>query len=225
MLKLWGRPESIGVQKVLWTCEELHVPFRRYDPDGPAKVRTATPLLEEPIPMVDERGLIVWESNALMRYLFAQFGDRLTPAQQSPSDGWVDWASSSLIPSVRLLNASVLRRRADGLDDTPRRAEECFRHAIRLETALAAAPFLGGDGLSMGDVAAGTAVWHWFAAGLERPRLPHLARWIDQLRARHGFERHVTRPLAQRRAALTSNPGRARGGPPRAPPQASSRSR
>jgi glutathione S-transferase len=209
MFKIWGRPDSIGVQKVLWTCEELHVPFRRYDPDRPA-ARTVSPLLEEAIPMVDERGLIVWESNALMRYLFVQFGERMALAQQRPSDGWVDWASSNLIPSVRLLSASVLRRRADGTDDTPRRAEECFRHAIRLETALAAAPFLGGDGLSMADIAAGTAVWHWFTAGLERPRLPHLARWIDQLRARHGFERHVSRPLAQRRSALNPNPERAR---------------
>jgi len=154
--------------------------------------------------MVDERGLIVWEPNALMRYLFSQFGRRMTSAAQNPSDDWVEWISSNLVPSVRLLSAGLLRRRGENVDETPRRAAECARHALRLETALTDAPFLGGEALSMADVAAGAAVWHWFALGLERPDLPQLCRWIAVLRARHGFERHVAKPLAQRRPALPS---------------------
>ena len=31
MLKLWGRINSINVQKVLWALEELNVPYERTD--------------------------------------------------------------------------------------------------------------------------------------------------------------------------------------------------
>ena len=31
MLKIWGRRNSINVQKVLWTCAELGLPYERVD--------------------------------------------------------------------------------------------------------------------------------------------------------------------------------------------------
>ena len=34
MLEVWGRNNSFNVQKVLWCCEELEIPFQRYDAGG-----------------------------------------------------------------------------------------------------------------------------------------------------------------------------------------------
>ena len=31
MLKIWGRSDSANVQKVLWACDEMGVPFDRED--------------------------------------------------------------------------------------------------------------------------------------------------------------------------------------------------
>jgi glutathione S-transferase len=31
MLRIWGRTNSINVQKVLWCCAELDLPFERID--------------------------------------------------------------------------------------------------------------------------------------------------------------------------------------------------
>jgi glutathione S-transferase len=31
VLEIWGRKNSVNVQKVLWCCGELGIPFRRYD--------------------------------------------------------------------------------------------------------------------------------------------------------------------------------------------------
>jgi glutathione S-transferase len=31
MLRIWGRTNSINVQKVLWCCAELDLPFKRID--------------------------------------------------------------------------------------------------------------------------------------------------------------------------------------------------
>ena len=35
MLKIWGRSTSSNVQKVLWCCAELDLPFERLDVGGP----------------------------------------------------------------------------------------------------------------------------------------------------------------------------------------------
>ena len=35
MLKVWGRTSSVNVQKVLWCCEELGLPYERVDAGGP----------------------------------------------------------------------------------------------------------------------------------------------------------------------------------------------
>ena len=35
MLKIWGRASSSNVQKVLWCCAELDIPFERLDVGGP----------------------------------------------------------------------------------------------------------------------------------------------------------------------------------------------
>ena len=31
MLKIWGRTTSSNVQKVLWACAEMNIPFERID--------------------------------------------------------------------------------------------------------------------------------------------------------------------------------------------------
>src|SRR3974390_3044274 len=149
MLKIWGRPEAIGAQRVLWSCEELRLPFRRFDPDHAGATRGSGLLADEPVPMVDERGLTMWESNALMRYLFGQFGPAIPRAQRSACDHWVDWTTSYLVPSLRAFSASALRARGDGSDESIlRKGRECAEHAATLDEALAASPFLCGDELT-----------------------------------------------------------------------------
>jgi glutathione S-transferase len=34
MLKIWGRSNSVNVQKVLWCCEEMAVQYERIDAGG-----------------------------------------------------------------------------------------------------------------------------------------------------------------------------------------------
>ena len=35
MLTIWGRINSVNVQKVLWCCEELGLDYQRIDAGGP----------------------------------------------------------------------------------------------------------------------------------------------------------------------------------------------
>src|SRR3546814_8403096 len=87
MLKIWGRPSSVNVQKVLWTVRELALPhtavhvggqFGGLDTPEYGKMNP-----NRKVPVIDDGGLVLWESNrseehtselqSLMRISYAVF--------------------------------------------------------------------------------------------------------------------------------------------------------
>ena len=100
MLKIWGRKNSINVQKVLWCCAELGIKYDRIDAgmehgvNNTPEYRAMNP--NGTIPTIDDDGFVLWESHAIVRYLAAKHGaGTLWPAdlkQRADSDRWMDWA-------------------------------------------------------------------------------------------------------------------------------------
>jgi glutathione S-transferase len=85
MLRIWGRTNSINVQKVLWCCHELSLDYERIDAGSDFGV-TDTPEYRAMnpnrlVPTIDDGDIRLWESNVIVRYL-AQKHDygRLCPA-------------------------------------------------------------------------------------------------------------------------------------------------
>ena len=78
MLKIWGRKNSSNVRKALWIAHELGLDFESIDAGG------AFGVVDEPhyrarnpnglVPMLEDDDLVLWESNAIVRYLCAQYG-------------------------------------------------------------------------------------------------------------------------------------------------------
>ena len=77
MLKIYGRATSYNVQKVMWLVAELGLPHQRIDVGGKfGGLDTPEFLAMNPngkIPVIDDGGVIVWESNAIVRYLAAKY--------------------------------------------------------------------------------------------------------------------------------------------------------
>ena len=78
MLKIYGRKSSFNVQKVMWLVGELGVDHEHTELGGsfgglaePA-FRAMNP--HGRVPVIDDGGVIVWESHAIMRYLAARYG-------------------------------------------------------------------------------------------------------------------------------------------------------
>src|SRR4026209_1865800 len=76
MLTLWGRTNSINVQKVHWCLEELGLTYDRIDAgrefgvvDTPEYRRLNPNAL---VPTIEDDGFVLWESNAIVRYLAAK---------------------------------------------------------------------------------------------------------------------------------------------------------
>lgn len=205
MLTIWGNADSVNVQKVLWCCEELALPYERIDAgkhfgvvDTPA-FRALNP--NGLVPTIRDDGFVVWESNTIVRYLAAQYGaGRLWPEdakQRADADRWVDWANSTLWPALVPLFRAFLRTPAAQRD--PAVIAEARQDTIEalqvLDAHLASRRHVAGDDFTMGDVALGPAVWRWFALPIERVPLPHLQRWFDALAERPAYRRTVMQPL------------------------------
>ena len=101
MLKIWGRKNSINVQKVMWMVGELGLAHHRYDVGGPfGKNREPEYLALNPnglVPTIQDGDFILWESNTILRYLAHKSG-KYRPAGPnlgSLADQWMDWQQSS----------------------------------------------------------------------------------------------------------------------------------
>ena len=124
MLKIYGQAGSINVRKVLWVCEELNLSYDREDWGG-----TYRPLSDPHfkalnsagmIPVIDDDGVVVWESNTIVRYLAASRSrtDLLPtqPAARAHVEQWMDWQGGDLNNVVMAVaNAEVTLQTAVAL--------------------------------------------------------------------------------------------------------------
>src|ERR1700730_790282 len=108
MIKLWGRRNSINVQKVLWTLDEIALPFEHIDAGGDAgglddpAFRTMNP--HGRVPVLKDGETAIWESHGIVRYLCAAYApDRLCPTcavERAGTEAWMDWTLATLQPAI-----------------------------------------------------------------------------------------------------------------------------
>ncbi|WP_339501213.1 glutathione S-transferase, partial [Pseudomonas canadensis] len=97
MLTIWGRLNSHNVKKVAWFAEELALPYVRHDVGGQFGMSDAYLALNPNalVPTIEDDGFILWESNAILRYLAARHGGKSwwpeDPVQRAQADRWMDW--------------------------------------------------------------------------------------------------------------------------------------
>ena len=205
MLKLWGRVNSINVQKVLWALEELKLPYERID------AGMAFGVVNEPfykkmnpnsrVPTIDDDGFILWESNAIVRYLAAKYdSDGLVPvdpAGRADAERWMDWQINAMAPWMPTIFLGLVRTPAEKRDHhaiDAARAEVAKVLAI-LEAHLAKRDYVNGPRLTVGDIPVGISVWRFFQLPVERPAFPNIDAWQHRLEARAPFRAHVMGPL------------------------------
>lgn len=206
MLRIWGNADSVNVQKVLWCCEELGLAYERIDAgrhfgvvDTPA-FRALNP--NGLVPTIDDAGYVVWESNTIVRYLAARHAAGSlwpeAPRARADAERWMDWANSSLWPTMVPLFRAFMRtpeaqRDAQAIEQA---RQDTLAELRILDRHLATHAFAGGHAFTMADIALGCPVWRWFALPVQRPALPHLQRWFDTLAARPAYRRVVMLPLS-----------------------------
>lgn len=206
MLKVWGRSTSSNVQKVVWCCDEIGLPYERIDAGGSfGRVNDPDYRAMNPngrVPTIVDDGFVLWESNTICRYLSAKHGATTVypTALQARADTerWMDWASTTLGPALHQAFWGLIRTPAAQQDHAAiRTSAEAAAAALSIVDArVADRAFLCGDALTLGDIATGVHAYRWLhlpfdRVGYERPAVPNLRRWHDRLAERAPFRKWV----------------------------------
>ena len=206
MLKIWGRKNSVNVQKVLWCCEEIGVEYQRIDAGGDFGIvatlqyRSLNP--NALVPTIEDEGFVLWESHAIVRYLAAKHKARnVWPDDlktRAEADQWMDWSSSTFWPALRPLFMGLVRTPANQRDPHSLEDHRLTTGAVLVivDRHLKSRAFLAGDAFTVSDIALGCGVWRWMALPIERPLLPNVQRWFDSLTRRPAYQKIVMLPLS-----------------------------
>ena len=205
MLRIWGRANSVNVQKVLWCCAELGVEFERIDAGMQFGV-VDTPEYQAMnpnalIPTIDDDGFILWESNTIVRYLAKRHGEgSLFPGNlkaQCHAEQWMDWQATTLWPGFRdafwqLVRVPEAERDIAAVDAS---LQATAKRLASLEARLQDSRFVVGDTLTIADIPLGPTLYRCFSFGIERGDFPNVARWYDALGERPAFCEIVMQPI------------------------------
>jgi glutathione S-transferase len=205
MLRIWGRTNSINVQKVMWAVGELGLEHERIDAGGQFG-RLDTPEYgalnpNRVVPTVEDGGAVIWESNSCVRYLAARYGaGGLWPedaAVRSESDRWMDWQLTRIQADMTVVFWGLIRTPAERRDMAAINASTARLGDIWrvLDHHLASRLFVAGDHLTMGDIPVGAMCYRYQGLPIERPKLPNLEAWYGRLRERAPYREHVMLPL------------------------------
>lgn len=204
MLKLWGRLSSINVQKVVWALEELRLPYERVDAGG------AFGIVDTPeyrrlnpnglIPTLEDDGFVLWESNAIVRYLAAGHAQGgLWPAdlrRRADADRWMDW-QVSMSTAMRDAFWQTIRTPAEKRDEALVVASVAAteRAAAILDRHLDGRGFVAGETFTVGDIAVGCAGHRWMNLPIRREPRRNIERWLERLYERPAARAVLTLPI------------------------------
>jgi glutathione S-transferase len=207
-LTIWGRANSVNVQKVLWCFAELDLPFERIDAGMQYGVtQEAHYLAMNPnarVPTLVDGDYALWESNSIMRYLCMAYRPDTSiypkePRLRAAVDRWLDWTLSTVQPVDRpvfwgLVRTPPAQRDMAAMQKAADAEAEVWRIA---EHHLSTRRFIEGDKFSIADIALGAYARRWLGVeGITRPKQPHLERWFALLGERKGFAKFVAPPMS-----------------------------
>ena len=207
MLTIYGRTNSVNVQKVLWCLAELGLPYARIEA-GLEHGKNTEPwyLKLNPngrVPLLVDGSFSLWESNTIVRFLAGKHGvGSLCPATleaRALAERWMDWQLSTLVLPVSIVFWNLIRKPAGERDAVAieRNLREANRAMTLLDEHLQSQPYVAGDAFTMGDIPVGATAHRWLEIpGIDRPPLAAVRAWRARLAGRVAFRNHVQLPLS-----------------------------
>ena len=193
--------ENSRSQRVLWMLEELGLPYdvRRYERNpktmlAPPELKRVHPLGKSPV--IEDDGLVVAETGAIVEYLVEKADGRLGPPAHREVvlryRFFMHYAEGSLMPPllVKLVLSRVplfgkaAQRRIQPMIDT---------HLDYLESELDGREWFVGDAMTAADIMLSFPLEAARArAGLGASR-PNLTAWLSRIHARPAYRRALER--------------------------------
>jgi glutathione S-transferase len=192
---LYCHRESGHSYKVALALTLMDVPFEQRAVDlnlareqRPEDFRRASMFGEVPA-LVDEDGLAVTQSNAILDHLARRYGklDGATPAAQTRVREWLAWEANRIAMSLPHLRFS---RRFTPAGDA---LETYWTHRMqadldRLDRALDGQPFLVGDAPTIADLSCCGYLFWADQAEVDLSRWPAVTAWLERIRSLPRFK-------------------------------------
>jgi glutathione S-transferase len=215
-MKLYGRRSSINVQKVLWCLGELDaVEGRDYERIEAGLdfgvVNTDVYLSLNPnglVPTLVDGGFVLWESNAIVRYLASAAGDEallpVEPQKRANVERWMDWQLATLWATLRVAFLGLTRTPEPQRDyNAIRKAHaDAGRMLAIVDKVLSAKAYVAGAEFTVADIGICLSAHRWFSlAGDFRhalepaPLLRFVAEWHRNLSSRQAFKDAISGQL------------------------------
>jgi glutathione S-transferase len=215
-MKLYGRRSSINVQKVLWCLGELGaVEGRDYERIDAGLdfgvVNTDEYLSLNPnglVPTLVDGGFVLWESNAIVRYLASAAGDEallpVEPQKRANVERWMDWQLETLWATLRVAFLGLTRTPGPQRDyDAISKAHaDAGRMLAIVDKVLSAQAYVAGAEFTVADIGICLSAHRWFSlAGDFRhalepaPLLRFVAEWHRNLSSRQAFKDAISGQL------------------------------
>ena len=205
MLSLYGRKSSINVQKIAWTLGELELQFDWVDREGQVgnigvegyeKLNPA-----RRVPTLVDNGLILNQSNSIVRYLAAVYKGDLwckDPSERAQADRWMEWQSTDLWVDMTPTFWGLIRTPEEerNLAIIGQHIKNLTVHFELLDKHLANREFIVGNSLSMGDIPIGTGIYRYMSLPIERPHFRNIESWYKRLQDREAYQKYVMVPIS-----------------------------
>ena len=216
MMRLWGRKSSINVQKVLWCLAELGFiegkDFERIDAGLHFGLNNTSEFLKmNPnglVPTLEDGGLVLWESNTIMRYLVSQHDKKgrfpKGVAAQYNSEKWMDWQLATFWPPLRTTFLGLTRtpEAERNYDAIFKDYQETNKTLGLLDNILATQDYCSGNQFNLGDLVVALGVHRWVLLNDTFPEktgprseLKNVERWLKQLRSETCFSEFADKEL------------------------------
>lgn len=190
-LKLYGTQTSRS-PLVNWYLHEINIPFEVVDPRGSSPLNlfglANAPVNPHPfgqVPCLDDDGLVVFESGAILMYLSDKYGPNNTPERRAQTSSWITWANSCLDPILFKENER------GGVVGTGAGQEN--KRLRVLDTILSKQEFLLDDSFSVADVSVASYLLYipqFFGTKVNfGEKYPHIAKYMKKCAQREAYKK------------------------------------
>lgn len=194
MLRILGRVTSINARKVLWAADEMRIAYEHEiwgkpnrDPNVP-EFLALNP--NGQVPVIVDDGFVMWESNAIMRYLSEKAGSDLLPSdprERGLVDQWLTWQATELNFAWSYVGRAKLRNFPPNPD--PARIAESIALWTKAMQILEAqlqksGEYLANGRFSLADIAIGLSTHRWKNVPFDKADLPAVDAHYAKMQSR-----------------------------------------
>ena len=198
-IKIYGRLSSANVQKINWFCNYANISVVNLNYGG-VHGKTQTNEFKDinpnsRIPVLDDNNFILYESNAILRYLSKKFNILVEEKIEinGKIDQWIDWGSFTFASPCSLLTANKLSLPQDQRDELiAEKAKKDILVLLRIiDNHLIKEKFIGGKKFSLADIPLGIWCHRCVNLDISFNNFTNIRNWYFKLNKMNSFKKTV----------------------------------